>query len=167
MILRPIKHNDFQKGFSLLEIILVLSLLGIMGVVGTMGFIQFSQGVVFSREALATTGKGQLAMVRMIKEFQTITSTTTATATNLAYTASRPGGPQNHQVQLVGTELQLDGEVLVDQVAAFSLTYFDTYIGAASGWSASTRIIDISLILTSAESIAVPIQTRVTLRNMF
>lgn len=166
MLHRQNVHNVNQKGFSLLEIILVLGLLGIIGVVGTMGFVRFSQGFIFAKESLTTAGKGQLALVRMIKEFQTITSAATATATNFSYTASRPGGPQAHQVQLVGTELQLDGEVLIDQVAGFSLTYFNTYNGGASAWSVATRIIDISLTLNSADNIAVPFQTRVALRNM-
>lgn len=152
-------------GFSLLEVILVMGLLGIIGTMGSMGFISFSQSFIVAKESQATAAKGQLAMMRLVKEFQTITSASTATASDLAFTAQRAGGVENHRVRLVGSQVQLDNQVLVDRVSGFTLSYYNTYNGAATSWSTATRVIDITLTLDTSAGPTLPLRTRVALRN--
>ena len=152
-------------GFSLLEEIMVMVLMGIIGTMGAMGFISFSQSFIVAKESQATAAKGQLAMMRMVKEFQTITTASTATASDLAYTAQRAGGTENHRVRLVNSEVQLDGQVLVDRVSGFTLAYYDTYNGAATAWSTATRLIDITLTLNTSAGPTQSLRTRVALRD--
>ncbi len=159
------KFISNSSGFSLIEVISVLTLLGILATVAGMGIAEFAQGFVFARTSQATAAKGQLAMMRLIKEFQTIVSAGTATSTHLAYTAQRTGGTENHDVNLVGSQVLLDNQVLIDQVNAFTLTYYNTYNGAASPWYTSTRIIEISLTLNSGGIIPPALVSRVALRN--
>ena len=64
------------------------------------------------------------------------------------------------------TTLLLDNQVLIDQVTGLSFTYHNTYDSGASGWSAATRMIDISLTLGGPDSTDITLQTRVALRNM-
>lgn len=154
-----------EAGFSLLEVILVMGLLGIIGTMGSMGFISFSQSFIVAKESQATAAKCQLAMMRLVKEFQTITSASTATATNLAFSAQRSGGSENHRVRLVGSQVQLDNQLLVDRVSGFTLAYYNTYNGAASPWSTATRLIDITLTLDTSAGPTPPLRTRVGLRN--
>ncbi len=156
-----------SSGFSLIEVIAVLALLGILSTMAVMGIGEFAQNFVFARASQATAAKGQLAMMRLVKEFQTIVSAGTATSTHLAYTAQRGGGTENHDVNLSvsGSQVLLDSQVLIDQVNVFSLTYYNTYNGASSPWSTSTRIIEISLTLTSGGSILPPLVSRVALRD--
>lgn len=156
-------HNT--AGFSLLEVIIVMMMLGVLGVMGSMGFISFSQSFIMAKESQSTAAKGQLAMMRMVKEFQTITAAGSATASNLTFTAQRSGGLENHRVRLVGTELRLDNQVLVDKVSGFTLAYYNTYNGAASSWSPATRLIGITLTLNTTAGAIQPLQTRVALRN--
>ena len=155
-----------NRGFSLLELILVLALLGFLGLAGTMGFVHFSRGFVFARETTATTAKGQLAMMRMAKELQSLSAASTATPTRIAYTALRAGVEENHELRLVGASLLLDNQVLVDQVSGLVFSYHNDYNAGASAWSAGTRLIDISLSLQGPDAIDIDLQTRVAPRNM-
>lgn len=155
-----------KSGFSLLELIMVLVLLGIIGLVGTMGFVRFSQGFVFARDTNGVTAKGQLAMMRLAKEMQSLSAASTATPTRLAFTALRGGVEENHEAQLLGTSLLLDNQVLVDRVSGLALSYHTAYDSGGSAWSADTRLIDISLTLNGPDNVAINLQTRVTLRNM-
>ena len=157
---------QFSKGFSLLELILVLTLLGILGLVGTMGFIHFSRGFIFAKETTAVTAKGQLAMMRLAKELQSLSAASTATPTRLAFTALRGGGEENHESQLVGTTLLFDNQVLVDQVRGLALNYHTAYDSTASPWSDEIRIIQINLTLEGPGNTPIDLQTRVALRNM-
>lgn len=155
-----------KAGFSLLELILVLVLLGIIGLVGTMGFVRFSQGFVFARDTNAVTAKGQLAMVRLAKEMQSLSAASTTTPTRIAFTALRGGVNENHEARLVGTTLLFDNQVLIDRVNGLAFSYHDAYDSSASAWSTDTRLIDINLTLNGPDNIAIELQTRVTLRNM-
>ena len=149
-----------------MELILVLSLLGILGLVGTMGFVHFSRGFVFARETTATTAKGQLAMMRLAKELQSLSDASTAIPTRIAFTALRGGIEENHEVRLVGTALLFDNQVLVDQVGGLVLSYHTGYSTSASAWSDNTRLIDINLSLQGPDDIDIALQTRVAVRNM-
>jgi prepilin-type N-terminal cleavage/methylation domain-containing protein len=155
-----------KAGFSLLELILVLALLGIIGLVGTMGFVRFSQGFVFARDTTAITAKGQLAMMRLTKEMQSLSAASTTTPTRIAFTALRGGVDENHEAQLVGTNLFFDNQVLVDRVSGLVLSYHTEYDSGATAWSADIRLIDIHLTLNGPDNIAIDLQTRITLRNM-
>jgi prepilin-type N-terminal cleavage/methylation domain-containing protein len=155
-----------NRGFSLLELILVLALLGFLGLAGTMGFVHFSRGFVFARETTATTAKGQLAMMRLAKELQSLSEASTATPTRIAFTALRGGTEENHEARLLGSTLLFDNQVLVDQVSGLVLTYHTDYDSSGSAWSANTRLIDINLSLQGPDNIDIALQTRITLRNM-
>ncbi len=155
-----------NRGFSLLELILVLAILGFLGLAGTMGFVHFSRGFVFARETTATTAKGQLAMMRMAKELQSLSEASTATPTRIIYTALRAGVEENHELRLVGASLLFDNQVLVDQVSGLVFSYHTDYNASASAWSANTRLIDISLSLQGPDAINIDLQTRVAPRNM-
>jgi prepilin-type N-terminal cleavage/methylation domain-containing protein len=159
-------RSSTDRGFSLLELILVLAILGIAGMVGIMGFVHFSRGFVFARQATAVTAKGQLALMRLAKEFQSLSDTSTATPTRVAYTAIRNGTDETHETRMVGSTLLLDNQVLVDQVTGLSFTYHNTYDSGASGWSTATRMIGINLILGGPDNTDITLQTRVALRNM-
>ena len=159
-------QSSGNRGFSLLELILVLALLGFLGLAGTMGFVHFSRGFVFARETTATTAKGQLAMMRMAKELQSLSEAATATPTRLVYTALRAGLEENHELRLVGGSLLFDNQVLVDRVSGLVFSYHTDYDAGASAWSADTRLIDISLSLQGPDAIDIDLQTRVAPRNM-
>jgi prepilin-type N-terminal cleavage/methylation domain-containing protein len=155
-----------NRGFSLLELTLVLTLLGILGLVGTMGFVHFSRGFVFARDTTTLTAKGQLAMMRLAKELQSLSDASTTSPTRITFTALRGGIEANHETRLVGSNLLFDNQVLIDRVSGLIFNYHTNYDSTPSTWSADTRLIEIILTLDGPDTIPIALQTRVTLRNM-
>ena len=143
----------------------LLSTNDLISVVAGESFIS-SQGFVFARDTNAVTAKGQLAMMRLAKEVQSLSAASTTTPTRIAFTAIRGGVEENHEARLVGTTLLFDNQVLVDRVSGLVLSYHSDYDSSASAWSVNTRLIDINLTLNGPDNIAIDLQTRVTLRNM-
>ena len=153
------------KGFTLLEVILVLALIGVVGVIAMFGLLSMAQSFVFVKESATVTGKAQLAMLRLGKEFQLIKNAV-GDSTSLTFTGIRPGGEETHTIALVDSTLRIDGDTLSDQVNSFSLSYYDTYDGAAGAtWTAASKIIAISLTINGPEGISPTFQTRITTRN--
>ncbi|MDH3392510.1 MAG: prepilin-type N-terminal cleavage/methylation domain-containing protein [Desulfobulbaceae bacterium] len=152
-------------GFTLLEIILALALVGIIGTIAIFGLLNLTRGFSFVKGSGITTGKAQLAMLRLSKEFSSI-KTAVGDNSSITYTAVRPGGEESHTVSLAGSNLLYDGDILTDQVNSFSLTYYNTYDGAAaSNWTAASKIIGITMTLNGPEGINPTFQTRITPRN--
>ncbi|MDH3393188.1 MAG: prepilin-type N-terminal cleavage/methylation domain-containing protein [Desulfobulbaceae bacterium] len=160
--------KDFRvgsDGFTMLEMILVLALVGIIGSIAMFGLLNLTRSFTFVKESGVVVGKAQLAMLRLSKEFSSI-KTATGNATSLSFTAVRPAGDEDHAVVLSGSNLLLDGEILTDQVNSFSLSYYDTFDGAAAtAWSDTSKIIGISLSVNGPEGISPIFQTRITARN--
>lgn len=154
------------RGFSILELIMVLVLVGILGLMGTMGFVHFSKGFVMAKDTAAVSAKGQLAMMRLAKEIQSLSSASAATSTRLAYTALRSSGSENHEVRLAGANLLFDNQILVDRVSSFTINYYNAFNSGSSSWSASTRLLELNLTLNGPENTPVSLQTRVALRNV-
>lgn len=153
-----------EKGFSLIEIIAVMVLMGFLGAFASMGVAQFTKGFLFATENAAIAGKGEVAMLRILKEFVVISAVTTGNATSITYTNPRAGSP--HTVSLVGADLTLDGDVLADKVSAFSLSYYPSYSGTATAtWQASTTLIEFSLTLSGTQGNTSTFTSRVAPRN--
>jgi prepilin-type N-terminal cleavage/methylation domain-containing protein len=156
-----------QQGFTLIEVLVVLILAGMVAVFAGMGIARVIEGFFFTKLNAETTMKGQMAMTRLVKEFTTITSVSSGTATSIHFTSYRQGSPGNHVVTLTGTDVTLDGDILTNQVSAFDLGYYDGYSGVKQAvWSASTQMIEITLRLKGADDIISVFTDRVVPRNL-
>ncbi len=163
-----LKNNN---GFSLIEIIMVLILLGIMGAMAGMGIATFAESFVFSRQAAEISGKAQLTMIRLSKEFTHIKTVAAASATSITYARSNDaGGTTNVTITWAGAsgdDLTLNSDTLIDNVTSFSLAYLDTYNGASNTtWSSDRRIIAVTLALTGPDSTNLTFSSRITPRNL-
>ena len=167
-----------QAGFSLIETILVLLLLGIMAAVAAFGISKVVTGFMTSRGSVAIAGKGQLALLRLSREFRVITSVTSASATSITFVAlhppavaSDPPVAKSYTVAKSGNTITLnDGannDILVDQVNSLTLAYYDTYNGTSqTTWASSRRIIQMTIILNGPESSTLSFTTRIAPRNI-
>lgn len=162
----PPSRNNNERGFTLLEIILVLALVGIISVIALFGILNLTRSFTFIKGSGTVAGKAQLTMMRLAKEFQLIKSAS-GNSTSITFVGARSDADETHTVTLAGDELLLDDAVLTDQVNNFSLSYYDTFDAAAqSSWTNSeSKIIGISLTMNGPDGINPSFQAKITTRN--
>jgi len=156
-----------QQGFSLIEMIVVLILVGVLAAMAGMGIVAVVEGYVFSRLNAATVQKGQIAIAKIVKEFNNISSVTAASSSSITFTAYRAGVAYTHTITFTGNTVTYDGDVVTDQVNSFDLGYYDTYNGTkAATWTATRKVIQITISLAGAGGFVSQFQERVTPRNL-
>ena len=170
-----------QRGFTLIEIIATLVLVGILAAVGGMAIVQVVKGYMIVKENSATTQKAQLVMTRLTREIidmiyiPTDASVSVLPINNIS--GNRIIGLDNGAVKIAvdPTTTLADGDILIDNVSAFTLTYYSR--NASTGavvttttWPAASDIttltaIDINLQLTQPGSGTLIFTSRIAPRN--
>jgi prepilin-type N-terminal cleavage/methylation domain-containing protein len=89
-----------EKGFTLLEVIIVLILLGIVATIAGMGLVVLAQGYVFANLNSTVVEKGQTAITRIVKELGDCTITA-GSATSV--TVRRQSDGTSHTFSWAGT----------------------------------------------------------------
>jgi prepilin-type N-terminal cleavage/methylation domain-containing protein len=140
-----------ESGFTLIETIAALVIVAIIVAVAGMGIVNVTNGMLTAKQNAATALKTQVAMMRIEKEFHIITAVSSGSATQLNYTNNKGGSPGSHALSLSGTTIQLDGDMLVDNISSFTLTYADTYNGIfTSTWGPTNKVINLSFTMSGA-----------------
>jgi len=168
-----IRIIDKEKGFSLMEIIVVMILIGIMGTMALMGIIPVVQGMVFTKANAVTTQKGQITITKLIKEFNNINGVMAgANATSVVFTSIKNGSEGERSVIYANNKLYFNnagaaqGDILTDEVNDFQLHYYKVNSAVDQGsWLVSTRVIEIKLVLLSNDT-PVEFTARVRPRNI-
>jgi len=154
--------------------IMVIVLLGIMGALGVSSISNVIDGFLLSKDAAATASKGQLALLRLSREFRVIKSVSSASATSIQFVAKHgdtTAQDKTYTVTKSGSSITMnDGastDVLVDQVNALTLAYYDTYNGSSqTTWSNTRRLIQVSITLDGPDNNTQSFSTRVAPRNL-
>ena len=154
--------NCNNRGFTLIEVIVSLVLVGIIGAIVGMLLVQISKGFVFSKKTAATAQKGQITISRLVKEFSTITSISSGTATSITFTRD-PG--VTHTISWAGANnpLLIATDIVTDNVNSFNLQYYDSYNdpSPSPSYLPSTAMIEITLELKGADDISSEFVNRV------
>ena len=158
----PNNNNCNNRGFTLIEVIVSLVLVGIIGAIAGMLLVQISKGFVFSKKTAATAQKGQITISRLVKEFSTITSISSGTATSITFTRD-PG--VTHTISWAGANnpLLIATDIVTDNVNSFNLQYYDSYNdpSPSPSYLPSTAMIEITLELKGADDISSEFVNRV------
>lgn len=157
-----------KKGFTLLEVLIVLIMVAVLAAAAVFGYVQVVKGTLFTKKNAATIQKGQIAITKLVKEFNNIniSSITAAGQTSITFTSIKNAMPETHTVSLSGNTITYDDDILTDQVSGFELKYYDNYDSTGeSTWQASRRIIEITLKLKGADDVISEFKARVKPRN--
>jgi len=161
------------KGFTLIEIIAVLVLTGMLTAIAGFGLAEVAKSFIFAKETRDTLQKGQVAMLRILKELVNARASSIAGSsdTSITFLSEHSSGPVNYTISLNGSNLELQSGagtfILTDDVNNFDLNYYATYNGASfNSWQADSRIIEVALVLDGAEGITSSFSVRVAPRNL-
>jgi prepilin-type N-terminal cleavage/methylation domain-containing protein len=148
-----------DAGFTLIEIIVTLILLGIMGAIAGMLIAKGAQGYITANATNELSQKAQLALDRMILEFEDISAISAVSSTYICYTltyydkATDTTMPDvNRCIGLVGSQIKIvngavaptaaTGSVLIDNVNAFQLNFYsikDAFTGGT--WNGTWTLV--------------------------
>jgi len=117
-----------EKGFTLIEVIVVLILLGIMGAVLATGVVTAVNGFMFTRDSAIKSQKAQLALARIAKELLAMTSIDSDPASNTGNTIAYTTSYGQFQLTKAGSQITLaktdtaplpaiSAKILVDDVS--------------------------------------------------
>jgi len=161
-----------NAGFTLLELLVSLVLIGIIATLAGLGIVAVVEGFLFTKMNAATVQKGQVAMKRLVKEFNRIriNGVTSASANSIMFSAYKDGVPETHTVSLSGTDLLLDDIVLTDSLNSgdgFELGYYDAYDSEKyTTWTTARTIIEITIRIKGADGQVSTFTQRVMPRNL-
>ena len=155
------RKPGWQDGFTLIEMIASLAIVGILAAIAGIGLVQIAEGFLLTQAGAESAQKAQLAMARMIKEFNHITDVAGGSSHSITFDSFHADEAvdtiRSFSISWNGTAgdpllltcLDCPGgsltEPLVDDVVDFDLTYiyYDTAgtlvtaVSRTSEWSAA------------------------------
>ncbi len=163
--------KDQYNGFTLIEIIASLVLIGTIATFATLGIAKVIEGYVFAKDTANVSLKAQAALTRLAKEFSHITTVQSGSDTELKYSIIKNGSATANRILSWSATpkdpLTLDGNILVDKVNDFSLTYQTSYSDSGDHtWNGGEKIISVSLKLTGADNIVSAFSIKIAPRNL-
>lgn len=168
--------NGGQKGFTLIEIIVVMVIMGFLVLLGSYGLNNAVDGYVLARDNAHLSQKAQAALDRIAVELSNITFNGTrynvnaGNGTSITYTANFGGADETPTISLVGTEVHFDNITLTDQAVAgtgLQLTYWNSANppAAVAATDSAMRLIGVSLTLAGPLNTTRTFGTRVALQR--
>ena len=165
-----------QRGFTLIEIVVVIIVLGIMALMGSFGLERAMDGYTLAQANSESTQKAQNALDRITTELSHITynsvslryNITAFTAgSSITYIANFGGADETHTINQSGNSVQYDNISLTDRVVTngLQLTYFDGIGNTVAATSTTMRLIGIALTVQVIPGVPRTYNARVALQR--
>ncbi len=177
-----------EKAFTIIEVIASLVLVAIVGALVIVSTLRIIEGFTIAKMNAATSQKGHIALSRLTKEFTNIISVDTVNTNETSISFASPhyidgtiqrdedgtiltdrGVWKHLNTILIGNSGNINsgtGDILVDNVSGFTLTYYDADGSEDTEWSSTSKTIGITLSLVGAKDKSSTFTTRVVPRNM-
>lgn len=153
--------NDKNKGFTLIELILVILLISILAEIGTYVLLTSFKANLTHQNLITANNQARMALERMTRDIHAINSPAsilTATSTQFSFTDI---SGSNITYQLTNNKLMRNADVLADDVTTLAFVYFDKN-AIATNVPANIRYINVNLLIsvgTAQSSIRTTIYT--------
>ena len=156
-----------SRGFSLVEMVLVIVITGIIGSIGALimqrGFASYFTG----KDIANADWQGRLALERMARELREIRSATagdisTMTATQITFNDS---AGNNISYTIAGTQLTRNGVVLADSINNLTVSYLQNDGRNTAGVATAVYYITISAVVAQDATTTTTYRTTVNPRN--
>ena len=85
MVGRPRGPQGSAGGFTLIEMIASLAIVAILAAIAGLGLVQITEGYLISRAGTEMAQKAQLAMARMVKEFNHLTDVSAGSSLSISF----------------------------------------------------------------------------------
>jgi prepilin-type N-terminal cleavage/methylation domain-containing protein len=157
-----------EKGFTLIEVIVVLILLGIVAATAGMGFFTAARGYVFAKLNSEMVEKGQTAITRIVKELADC-AITAGNATSITFNRQSDGTSHTFSWAgasgdpLVISDPTPNSDTLIDRINSVAFVYYDN-TGTIVAATAATQV-QITLQLGAADNSNQTFISRVYLRT--
>lgn len=153
-----------QRGFSLIELVLVMVIIGLISVVVGRILLQSGRSFVISHNASQVDWQGYAALSRLTDDVHTIRSKndiSTISTTNFSFTNA---SGSTVQYVLSGNTLLRNSQVIASGVSALTFSYLSS-TGVATATASSVRYVGISMTLASG-SVSTTFSTLVGTRGL-
>jgi len=146
------RRKTTNKGFTLMELVIVIILVAILSVFGSRMIAAIFNTLYSGQNIVNADWQARVGLERMTRDFRTVPSgsniSNTSTANEFVFTDSTG---TSYTYKLSGTQVLSNTEVLVDGVQSLVFTYYDKNGNVISPPpTALTRYIDISLVINQA-----------------
>lgn len=155
-----------QKGFTIIEVVLVILIIGIVSTVGAQVIVQSFLAQQTAKEVLESTMAADMALERMSRELRQAQSFSSALATQIAF-VDYQGNAINYSqrgTQLLRSQNGQTAQVLCQPISGITFSFLDKNLQTTNVNTAIT-FIQISLSVTRTQGLPITVSSGIFSRE--